>query len=165
MDALIDHLDTFRETGVEILFVEMVPRSKQHLIDRLPHTGGELEEFLGEHWNWGYEGPFPHPYLELVQTAKERGLKVVGIDIDPEDNPRGGRYIIDRIRRVNRKWVGVINEYIENNDELYLIFAGNSHCDGFFRGSGWGLDSLLGIGHIKFNSRRYCYQTFSGKYH
>ena len=46
VDALIGHLDIFKEMGVDIFFIEMVPDAKQDLIDGLPHTKEELEKHL-----------------------------------------------------------------------------------------------------------------------
>ncbi len=128
-DEIIRNLDNFRQVGVTHLAMEMIPESMQPIIDRYYEANEDRDSLLThlrEKWDYYSKGRISEKYLEMVDTAKSCGVKVVGLDIDLlESDPRPKA---DLITDQNTHWARVIYDLLQKNrDAKVLVYCGGGH--------------------------------------
>jgi hypothetical protein len=81
-EALTKNMQAFHDKGFAYLGLEMIETKKQDLVDAyVPGQENEaLRTYLKEHW--GYD---TNAYMELIDSAKRAGIRVVGIDNRDKD--------------------------------------------------------------------------------
>ena len=82
---LKEYLDDLKGEGVEQLHMEMVRSDYQFLIDDyyadIEGSGIRLEAYLEKRWGHKSSGTGA-AYFDIIETAKNNGIKVFGIDTD-----------------------------------------------------------------------------------
>ena len=145
---LTEHLDEFKEQNVKQLYMEMVRSDHQFLVDDYYNgvEGAEvrLQAYLEE--RWGHKSPGTGmAYFDIIETAKENGIKVCGIDNNVIGNAR--------LERSNPHWDGVIDKHSQElgQNEKFLIFGGSGHIANYPMNKG--VDHMQGdIPSIDFNA-------------
>lgn len=150
LEWLKNHMQELKELGYTRLYIEHVEATKQEYLDNfmadMPgavealHSNGFVEGF--RHWT---------RYMDVLQSAKEAGIKIVGIDTPTiahsqekglnsiNYNEEGLDY---RNRTANPYWKKIIKGDMADagKDEKYLVWCGLGHSD-----ANGGIDTLLGI--------------------
>lgn len=126
-EETIRNMGLFRQAGVTHLAMEMIPQSKQAVMDRYYRVGDNQDILLAHlRGNWGYGPGIPEKYLLMIDAAKSSGIKVVGVDIDlSEDDPRRKE---DQIADQNENWASIIYDVLHMNREAkVLVYCGSAH--------------------------------------
>lgn len=136
---LKQHLDDFQREGVEQLHMEMVRSDHQFLIDNyyadVEGSGIRLEAYLEK--RWGHKSPGTGAaYFDIIETAKNNGIKVFGIDNDITGD--------NRLEGSNPHWASTINSKMTelSPNGKFLVFGGTGHSANYPLNKG--VDQILG---------------------
>lgn len=131
---LRDRMSEFADRGVRALFVEMVPRRKQSLLDEWQTNGNPkplIDYFNSRHKaNSSYQW---QNYWEMLEAARVADIRVYGINTMPEDDNDGQ---INRMGISNAIWLNAIKRVIAHFQpgDKYIVFGGQGHfrytCNG-----------------------------------
>ncbi len=145
----IDVIDTFKEilptlkaSGVQTLYVEMVPSADQSVLDRFQKDGDTkaLKEFLIKAgWDIGQDGKWVDHLVTMLAEARNNGIKLYGID----EQGSGKLPQSSRTARANPHWAEVINNTQPKRSGKYVIFGGAGHSANYPANKG--VNVLLGI--------------------
>lgn len=131
-----------KQSGVNKIFMEMIPAEKQSMLDQFFDNGNNSDEVLDyftEHWGNKSEG-IAKKYFNIIKTAKENGIKVYGID---EPNVvYHSNTLSSRLERSNPYWKDVIVRNTNPNDK-YIVYGGAGHAANYPANKG--VDYMLGI--------------------
>jgi|GEM_PF-3450728 len=117
-DELIRQLACLKSSGFNYLGLEMFPYGKQNLLDSYFESQGEEEavlekevlKVLEDFWGWA-----PKKYLELIRTAKQVGIRIIGLH-DGGDETRES--FMSKI---------VIEVLQKSPENKIIVFVGNAH--------------------------------------
>ncbi len=138
----------FADSGVKALFVEMVPRHRQHLLDAWQNTADPKP--LIDYFNARRKANSSYQwanYWAMMKAAHEVGIRVYGIDTHPEDDRNGRNMSV-----ANSVWMGAIKRVIGHfgPDDKYLVFGGQGHFR-YTNGGARGVSYELGIPAIQLD--------------
>lgn len=119
-----DNLSALREQGVTSLGLETIHSGLQPELDRWNDDDKEkVREYLGGLWS-NYGSQYIENLMNLIQSAKDNGMRVVGIE-----NPNASRTVEGDRNVVNLYWADIIASQV--NAGRMAIFCGGGHF-------GWG---------------------------
>jgi len=151
---LVDNLSLMRNAGLTHLAFEMFSASMQGAIDRYYQSGdnrNEIFSYLQDHWGDKGEG-VAEKYMEIVDTAKNLGIKIIAIDIDSDEyqskNPS------ETWVKRNRQWAKLIAEKLEDGEAKVLVYHGSGHA-GYYPVDDRANNELRKLGHDSLTVK-YC---------
>lgn len=130
VEELTKHINTLREQGVKVLFIEMVRSNFQDSLNAYMQTGdpntpdnnGYTLDKGGLNQRWDNYAPGQRQnYFDLIETARAAGLEVVGIDTV---DANGERFITS-----NQHWADIVSARAAalGPNEKYAVFGGRDH--------------------------------------
>lgn len=105
-----------------VLALELVHTDAQRALDRFMAGKTNEERFLREvdyERTWGF--PWP-PYREVLEVARARGIRVVGINANPEG--QDATHLLDRDFSAAEV---IVKELVRRPDALVIVFDGDLH--------------------------------------
>lgn len=105
-----------------VLALELVHTDAQRALDRFMAGKTTEERFLREvdyERTWGF--PWP-PYREVLEVARARGVRVVGINANPEG--QDATHLLDRDFSAAEV---IVKEIVRRPDALVIVFDGDLH--------------------------------------
>lgn len=105
-----------------VLALELVHAEAQRALDRFMAGKTTEERFLREvdyERTWGF--PWP-PYREVLEVARARGVRVVGINANPEGHD--AEHLLERDFQAAEV---IVRELVRQPDALVIVFDGDLH--------------------------------------
>lgn len=134
-DFLRDNMSSLKSQGVKAVFLECIEKKNQGFVDAFYQAKtpadeqkalARLESVLQS--TWGHD---PKGYVALMQSAKQNGVRVFGID--ERKGPFAGRVPEDTTRETtwrNQFWARTTNEVMSkefSNRDKFVLLGGNAH--------------------------------------
>lgn len=150
---IVDQMELFANWGVGTIFLEFLRKEEQEALDLYLKSDQEdlplppeVEASL-----WSQDASYNHPrggrLLDILQTAKKYGIRVVGLETEEStmfgyDNYMG-HFAHPKERAIGLNYVAknIIDQ--EKGQQKYVVLVGNSHVS--FHCQIPGLSELLGI--------------------
>lgn len=128
MQWFADHIPAFHKEGVRQVFMESILQKDQWLVDDyMNHVPGAEERLKSHIAHRIPDTVSPIPVFNLIKACKEQGIKVVGIDIPPDDFPH--LTFAQARGAVNEDWAKLVNEHRADlkPGEKFLVIGGAAH--------------------------------------
>lgn len=142
---LAGQMPSLKQQGVEVLFIEMFQSKDQAVLDQFMQDGdkAKLAAYLEEN-NWNKGPGWIDAVVDMADSARRAGIKLVGLDIENT----GGT----RLETSNPHWASVVNQTMEGEPDSskYVIYGGRGHSADYSMNRG--VDTMLGIPSVDFNN-------------
>jgi|GEM_PF-5324301 hypothetical protein len=124
---MADMMPIWAQKNVARFYTEMVPASKQALLDKWQDSGDDkgITDYFDAEFE-GYSKKMWAHYWLMLQAAHENGIRVVGVD-NPEIRSGYGPAVDAPFKTMH--WEGIISKDLRNlaPDQRYVVYGGESH--------------------------------------
>lgn len=110
---LLNALPELRRAGFTHLAMEMLPIFLQKELSRYPANKGKVKAFLTKYWQWGSDANVM-AFLKIIDKAHSLGMKIVGLDLAPEEHAKYDTCSTDELYNLNGK-VCANSSHLERN--------------------------------------------------
>ena len=127
-DDFLAGIAEMASAGVTHIGYEFLPVSMQSEIDRFYEKGDNREQLL-KHFNEGkiYDEQCAERYMQIVETAKANGIKVVALDFEADTVQR--QEISHTFNGRNQQWAKLMSDILNSDPNSKIaVYCGGAHA-------------------------------------